>query len=214
MKVGDSPIPVPPFSGSAESRLFVQQLALHLAALDRDNVSLSTFTLVSVLEGLHGRAYRREDSSDIDLPFAVLQAALITGFPAPWNPQGVRTALAAGPRWASTPPTTATTLTWGSDPSFTAIRDEGGLWALERSERGTSHREWSGRSDSEFVETLLDGERRHAFPYGWKSEDLPGHDEIVRAAVSRRDRWEAGPGRLPYLTNWIDERDASSPGQG
>ena len=214
MKVADSPIPVPPFSGGAEARLFVQQLALHLAALDRDAVSLSTFTLVTVLEGLHGRAHRRDDSSDIDLPFAVLQAALITGFPAPWNPQGVRTALDAGSRWAITPPTIATTLTWGSDPRFTAIRDRAGLWSLDRTERGTTDREWSGRSDAEFVQTLLDGERQHAFPYGWASDDLPGHDEIVRAAVSRRDRWDAGPGRLPYLTNWIAERDIASREQG
>lgn len=209
MKVAGSPIPVPPFSGSGEARLFVQQLGLHLASLDGAAVSLSTFTLVSVLQTAHGRAYRREESSDVDLPFVVLQTALLSGFPAPWNAQGLRTALDAGDRWAGTPPTSATTLTWGDDPSFRATRDDAGLWTLERSERGTTRVEWAGRSDADFVRMLHDEVRGNPFPYGWRSHDLPGYEEIVRAAATSRDAWDAGAARLPYLTNWIDERDAA-----
>lgn len=210
MKVGDCPVPLPPFSDSGEARLFVRQLALHLASLDGESVSLATFTLVSVFEGAHGRAYERVTSSDVDLPFLVLQTALLSGFPAPWTPQGVLTALEAGDRWGSTPPSRATTLRWGYDPFYSATRDATGLWTLERSERGTTRVEWTGRSDDEFVRALLDEQRRNPFPYGWRSDDLPGHGEIVRAAVGRRERWDAGAGRLPYLQNWIAERDAAA----
>ena len=204
-------IPVPPFADNDEARLFLRQLSVHLAALDRDRVTLSTFTLLTVLEGIHGSIRRtrpdRPDLSPVHLPASVLRIALLSGFPAPWTPQGLHTALAAGDEWSRAEPSTATVFREGSDPIITSTRSATGLWTVTSSERGTTRVTHDGLDDDAYVQKLLDDVRGHPYPYGWKSDDLVGLDDVVRGAQGARDRWESGAGRLPYLTRWIDQRD-------
>lgn len=202
-------IPVPPFADPAEARLFVKQLSLHLAALDRDRVTLPTFLLLTTLDAIHGSIHRiRDDRSPVRLPALVLRIALLSRFPAPWTPQGIHAALGARDEWASSAPSTATVFTEGGDPEIRAER-AGGTWTVTHRERGTTRVVHQGLTDDEYVQVLLDDQRGHPFPYGWKSDDVDGFADVVREAGRVRDRWDAGFGRLPYLTNWIDERDAA-----
>lgn len=203
-------IPVPPFADHAQARLFVKQLSLHLAALDRDRVTLPTFVLLTTLDSLHGSLHRiRDDRSPVRLPAIVLQIALLSRFPVAWTPQGLHTALRAGDDWSRTAPSTATEFRVGSDPIITGRRSPDGTWTVIHSERGTDRVLHRGLSDHSYVQVLLDDVRGHPFPYGWVSHDVDGFADVVRSAGTVRDGWDAGFGRLPYLTNWIDERDAA-----
>lgn len=204
-------IPVPPFADVDEARLFLKQLSVHLASLDRDRVTLPTFVLLTVLEGIH-RSIRRApthvpDRAPVHLPATVLHIALLSRFPIPWTPQGLHAALAAGDDWSTSVPSTATVFSEGYDPVITATRSSDGLWTVTHRERGSEHVTHEGLDDAAYVQKLLDDARGHPYPYGWKSDDLEGLDEVVRRAGMVRERWETGAGRLPYLTNWIAERD-------
>lgn len=202
-------IPVPPFTDPAEARLFLKQLSLHLAALDRDRVTLPTFVLMTTLDAIHGSLHRiRDDRSPVRLSALVLRIALLSRFPAPWTPQGIHAALAAGNDWASSAPADSTVFSAGRDPVIRAELSDG-TWTVTHHERGRSHVLHEGLTDDQYVQVLLDDERGHPFPYGWKSDDVPGFGDVVREAGRVRDRWDTGFGRLPYLTNWIDERDAA-----
>jgi hypothetical protein len=204
-------IPVPPFADVAEARLFLRQLSAHLAALDRDRVTLPTFILLSPLEGVHNSIRRahpdRPDLAPVHLPASVLRIALLSRFPVPWTPQGLHAALAAGDDWARAAPSTATEFSEGPDPIITATRSAAGLWTVTHTERGSTHVTHDGLDDAAYVQKLLDDARGHPYPYGWKSDDLEGLDEVMRSGGEARERWESGHGRLPYLTNWIDQRD-------
>jgi hypothetical protein len=202
-------IPVPPFADPADARLFIQQLSLHLAALDRDRVTLPTFLLLTTLDAIHGSLHRvRNDRSPVRLPALVLRIALLSRFPAPWTPQGIHAALDAGDDWATASPSRATSFSTGYDP---VIRAElaGGTWTVTHHERGSTRVLHAGLTDAEYVRVLMDDERGHPFPYGWTSDHVPGFAEVVREAGRVRDGWDAGFGRLPYLTNWIAQRDAA-----
>lgn len=206
-------IPVPPFADAAEARLFVRQLAVHVAALDGDHVNLSTFALLSVLESAHG--HHRGVPADADavrLPRSVLQIALLTRFPVAWTPQGLHAAGRAGDDWATAVPTTETEFHDGTDPVVSATRGADGRWTITQTERGLATVLRTGLDDDGYVRVLLDERPGHPFPYGWRSDDLPGFAGVVRAGVAARDAWDAGHARLPYLTNWIAERDAATTG--
>jgi len=188
----------------------VKQLSIHLAALDRDRVTLPTFLLLTVLDRIHGSLHRiRDDRSPVRLPALVLRIALLCRFPAPWTPQGLHSALAAGDDWSRATPSTATVFVEAGDPTTTARREADGTWTVILSERGHDRVMHSGLSDDAYVDVLKDEAREHPFPYGWRSHDVDGFAEIVRSAGDVRDGWDAGFGRLPYLTNWIDERDSA-----
>jgi len=206
-------IPAPPFADAVEARLFVKQLSLHLAALDRDRVTLPTFILLTVLNGIHRSMHRwPNDDSPVHLPASILHIALLSRFPIPWTPQGLHAALDAGDDWSRATPSTATVFEEGDDPIITAKRSDDGTWDITHSERGTKRVRHAGLTDDEYVQVLLDNERGHPFPYGWKWEDVPGAGEVLRASEAARERWESSPGRLPYLANWIDRRDDVLPG--
>jgi hypothetical protein len=201
-------IPAPPFADAVEARQFLKLLSLHLAALDRDRVTLQTFILLTVLNGIHQSMHRLpNDDSPVHLPASILHIALLSRFPIPWTPQSLHSALDAGDDWSRATPSTATVFEKGHDPRITATRSAEGTWNITQWERGTTYVNHSGLSDDEYVQVLLDEERGHPFPYGWKWEDVPGADEVLRASQAARERWDSGAGRLPYLTNWIDGRD-------
>jgi hypothetical protein len=206
-------IPVPPFADADEARLFVRQLALHIAALDRTQVTLSTFVLLSLLEGMH--VYHRGlavGASEVRLPASVLHIALSSRFPVAWTPQGLHTARGAGDNWSTATPSTETEFSDGTDPVITATQAADGLWTVTQFERGTETVLHVGIDDDAYVQVLLDGFHGHPYPYGWRSDDLPGFADSVRSGLAARNDWDAGHGRLPYLTNWIAERDAAASG--
>ena len=206
-------IPVPPFADVAEARLFVRQLAVHVAALDGERVSLSTFALLSVLESAHVHHRGLPASTEaVRLPRSVLQIALLTRFPVAWTPQGLHTAGRAGDDWATAAPTTATEFHDGTDPIVSATRGADGRWTVTQSERGLTSVLHTDLDDDAYVAVLLDERPGHPYPYGWRSDDLPGFADVVRSGVAARDTWDAGHGQLPYLTNWIAERDAAATG--
>jgi len=206
-------IPVPPFADIDEARLFVRQLAVHVAALDGPRVTLSTFALLSVLEGAHDFHRGRPASAEsVRLPRAVLQIAVLTRFPAPWTPQGLHTASRAGDDWAIAVPTAETEFHDGTDPVISATRAADGRWTVTQFERGTTTVLHADLDDDAYVQVLLDDRRGHPYPYGWRSDDLPGFTDVARSATATRDAWDAGDGRLPYLTNWITQRDSAVTG--
>jgi hypothetical protein len=201
-------IPVPPFADNVEARLFLRELSLHLASLDRDRVTLPTFVMLTVLDGLHGGTYRgRHEDFPLPLPASILRIALLSRFPMPWTPPGLHAALEAGDDWSRSVPSTAGVFERGSDPRITATRTADGTWTRTHTERGSTRVTHSGLSDEQYVALLLEDERGNPFPYGWRWEDTPDLDEVLRGAAAARDQWESGPGRLPYLTRWIDGRD-------
>jgi hypothetical protein len=206
-------MPVPPFADADEARLFVRQLAVHIASLDGGQVALSTFVLLSVLEGTHN--FHRGlpvSASETRLPASVLHIALLSRFPVAWTPQGLHAATRAGDDWATAIPSTETEFSEGTDPVITATRAADGRWTVTQTERGSTTVLHAGLDDDAYVQVLLDDRRGHPYPYGWKSDDLPGFADAVRSGITACDDWDAGHGRLPYLTNWIAERDAAATG--
>lgn len=207
-------IPVPPFADNVEARLFLRQLSLHIASLDRDRVALPTFVLLTVLEGMHGGTYRgRHEDFPVPLPAGILRIALLSRFAIPWTPQGLHAALDAGDDWSRSVPSTATVFSRGRDPQITGTRTPDGTWTRTHTERGTTHVTHSGLSDAEYVALLLDEERGHPFPYGWKWEDTTDLTAVLAGSTQAREHWESGPGRLPYLTRWLRGRDEAVTGR-
>jgi hypothetical protein len=193
--------------------VFVRQLAVHIASLDGNQVALSTFVLLSLLEGTHN--FHRGlpvSASETRLPASVLHIALLCRFPVAWTPQGLHAATRAGDDWATAIPSTETEFTDGTDPVISATRAADGRWTVTQIERGSTTVLHADLDDDAYVRVLLDDHRGHPYPYGWRSDDLPGFHDAVRSGVAARDAWDDGPGLLPYLTNWIAERDATTRG--
>lgn len=204
-------IPVPPFADVDEARLFTFQLALHIASMDGDRVSLPTFAVLSALDestrSLRGR--RPGDGRPLELPSSVLRLAVLMRFPAPWTPQGLHTAIQAGDAWATRPPVVSDRLGRGSDPITTGERGADGLWTVTVSERGTDTVIRRGLDDDSYVQVILDDARGFPFPYGWESRDLEDHDALTAGGRETARRWTDGWATMPYLTSWIAERDDS-----
>ena len=207
----DNPIPIPPFADANEAQLFVKQLAAHVASLDRQQVSLPTFILLSVLQESHhlfpGNGL---ESTPPQLPAFILQIALLSRFPAPWTPQGLHAARAAGDEWTTTPATRSRVLREGIDPIFEARQNWRGRWTAAWIERGHEQVLHRDLSDDELIEKFINHYVGTPFPYGWRSQDTTGFADIVNTASQVRDEWDSGFAHAPYLTNWIALRDSYS----
>lgn len=204
-------VPAPPLATAADALRFTRLLSVHVAGLDREVVTLSTFALVSVLGGVESRlrAHPAADPAP-PLPRFVLTVALLTRLPVPWTPAGLLAAILGGDDWSRVAAEPADVLRWSDDPESTAHRDADGRWEVTRTERGLATVVATGLDDAGLVAHLLDQVRLHPYPYGWRSDDLPDRDAVLGAAAAERDAWDVGHGGLPYLRNWIAERDAAT----
>lgn len=203
-------VPAPPLATAADALRFTRLLAVHVASLDAAAVTLSTFTLASILGSVESRLRHLAPADAAPpLPRFVLTVALLTRFPAPWTPAGLLAAIEGGEEWSSVEAEPSDVLRWSDDPESTAERTADG-WTVTRTERGLATVVATGLDDAGLVAHLLDEVRLHPYPYGWRSDDLPGRDAVVRAGLREREEWAAGHGDLPYLRTWIAERDAAA----
>lgn len=191
-------IPLPPFASPADHERFTRALQLHVALVDDGPPSRAA----KVLGGLLAAREQGADLTPLELT-----AAMATYFPAPWTPEALAAALAAGRLDA---PRALEGGRWSCfhDPDFTASPRKGGGWEVERHERG-SRRVWAVlESHDDLVLMWMDHFHGHfPHPYGWRVDE-PDLETFAAAARAVRAAHAADTG-MPYLANWRAEREAA-----
>jgi hypothetical protein len=201
-------IPVPPFATSDEFNNFHIYLQLYLATLDEGDVTPATMTLLAVIERSRKQGIREEWKHPEP---HVLNIAVTTYFPAPWTPLGIhRELLTTGVGFGTyTVPWHVinperdfheNSLVWGSDPIFSAFRDDDGRWTVTKSERGVDRVELSSASDDDMVLYRQSFEHVFAAPFGWRYNPLAVQN-LEPAADALRSAW-ADHSTYPYISSW------------
>ncbi|WP_136588058.1 hypothetical protein [Microbacterium hydrothermale] len=200
-------IPVPPFADAAAHRTYLRTLQTFLLLLDRDEPSAATIALAAALEAELTQAPREAPTR---LSPLALRVSLSTFFPAPWTPEALAAALNGF--GYGTPVRGRGGWSWGGDPDYAARPTRQG-WEIERHERGSfSHATLAHEDD---LVLLWMDMFRNRFPYpiahvADPAAPAPGSlADAARATLAAHATNVA----MPYLQNWIRERDEARDGE-
>ncbi|WP_394685079.1 hypothetical protein [uncultured Microbacterium sp.] len=194
-------IPIPPFTDAAEHRTYLRALQTFLLLLDQGEPSAATIALAAALEAELTQAPREAPTR---LSPLALRVSLSTFFPAPWTPEALAAALNGFGH--GTPVRGRGGWSWGGDPDYAARPTRQG-WEIERHERGSfSHATLAHEDD---LVLLWMDMFRNRFPYpiahvADPAAPAPGSlADAARATLAAHATNVA----MPYLQNWIRERD-------
>jgi|GEM_PF-2245064 len=199
-------IPIPPFTDAAEHRTYLRALQTFLLLLDQGEPSAATIALAAALEAELTQAPREAPTR---LSPLALRVSLSTFFPAPWTPEALAAALNGFGH--GTPVRGRGGWSWGGDPDYAARPTRQG-WEIERHERGSfSHATLAHEDD---LVLLWMDMFRNRFPYpiahvADPAAPAPGSlADAARATLAAHATNVA----MPYLQNWIRERDEARDG--
>lgn len=199
-------IPIPPFTDAAEHRTYLRALQTFLLLLDQGEPSAATIALAAALEAELTQAPREAPTR---LSPLALRVSLSTFFPAPWTPEAL--AVALNGFGYGTPVRARGGWSWGGDPDYAARPTRRG-WEIERHERGSRTRATLPHED-DLVLLWMDM-FRNRFPYpiahvADPAAPAPGSlADAARATLAAHATNVA----MPYLQNWIRERDEARDG--
>ncbi|MEZ3157804.1 hypothetical protein AB1K56_12830 [Microbacterium sp. BWR-S6Y] len=194
-------IPIPPFADAAEHRTYLRSLQTFLLLLDRGEPSAATIALAAALEA---DLPRTATAVPERLSPLALRVSLSTFFPAPWTPEALAAALSGF--GYGTPVRGRGGWSWGGDPDYAARPTRQG-WEIERHERGSFSHATLAHGD-DLVLLWMDM-FRNRFPYpiahvADPAAPAPGSlADAARATLAAHATNVA----MPYLQNWIRERD-------
>ncbi|SDO30058.1 hypothetical protein SAMN04487848_0268 [Microbacterium sp. ru370.1] len=199
-------IPLPPFADAAEHGAYVRALQTFLLMLDREEPSAATIALAAALEAELPRTAREVPER---LSPLALRVSLSTFFPAPWTPEAL--ALALDGFGYGVPSRGRIGWVWGSDPDYAARLTRQG-WEIERHERGSrSHATLPHEGD---LVLLWMDMFRNRFPYPIAHTPVPSvpTPDALTAAAEATLAAHATNVAMPYLQNWVRERDRGRDG--
>lgn len=199
-------IPIPPFTDAAEHRTYLRALQTFLLLLDQGEPSAATIALAAALEAELIQAPREAPTR---LSPLALRVSLSTFFPAPWTPEALAAALNGF--GYGTPVRGRGGWSWGGDPDYAARPTRQG-WEIERHERGSRTRATLPHED-DLVLLWMDM-FRNRFPYPIAHVTDPAAPAPGSLADAARATLAAHATNvvMPYLQNWIRERDEARDG--
>ena len=194
-------IPIPPFADAPEHRTYLRSLQTFLLLLDRGEPSAATIALAAALEAELPRATREAPTR---LSPLALRVSLSIFFPAPLTPEALAAALSGF--GYGTPVRGRGGWSWGGDPDYAARPTRQG-WEIERHERGSRTRATLPH-EGDLVLLWMDM-FRNRFPYPIAHVPAPSVPApgALAAAAEATLAAHATNVAMPYLQNWIRERD-------
>jgi hypothetical protein len=198
------PVPVPPFTNSAEAETFHSTLQSYLIELKVPGEPVGVHQLLlNAVIGLHRPDARTGGCTECGPPYpcrTVLSVARNSRLPIPWTLDRLLPVLAAAGLVGFDPGRPDLVVVSGGDPHVAYARDADGVWSLGFSERGNLEVTAVG-DDAALCEVLGRGSiRAVGYPFGWQ-QDEKGRRAGLPGALPLKADWKAATA-LPFIDEY------------